>query len=200
MSEPATRLADRPSVAEIFRAFFVIGLTSFGGGIVAYLRDALVEKRRWVDDDEFLAALEIGQTLPGLNGTNIAVIVGRKLRGPSGAIAAACGILLPGAVIVMLLGVIYLKLRHNPHVAAVLAGVSAAAVGLLLQVTLRIGKAQLRVFRDLLLIVVVFVLVGVFHLSLLVALIFIAPIAIYLHRPMPHTGTSAGPESQSKAP
>lgn len=90
----------------IFLAFAKIGATSFGGGIVAYLRDALVEEHQWVDDDEFLAALEIGQTLPGLNATNIAVIVGRKLHGAPGATAAALGMLLPGTLAVMVLGVL----------------------------------------------------------------------------------------------
>lgn len=177
------------SLRKIFLAFAKIGATSFGGGIVAYLRDALVEEHQWVDDDEFLAALEIGQTLPGLNATNIAVIVGRKLRGAPGATAAALGMLLPGTLAVMVLGVLYIKFRHNPHVAAVLAGVAAAAVGLLLQVTLKIGKKQFLSLRDLCFLIPVFILVGVFHVSLLVTLVLVAPLAIWIHRPQPK-GTS----------
>ena len=55
------------SLGRIFRVFALIGVTSFGGGIVAYLRRALVEKEKWLDDEEFMAALEISQTLPGLD-------------------------------------------------------------------------------------------------------------------------------------
>ncbi|MFY8267935.1 MAG: chromate transporter, partial [Terrimicrobiaceae bacterium] len=58
-------MSDAPSPAAIFLAFARIGITSFGGGLVAYLRDALVDEKKWMDHDEFLAALEIGQTLPG---------------------------------------------------------------------------------------------------------------------------------------
>ncbi|MBJ7391417.1 MAG: chromate transporter [Chthoniobacterales bacterium] len=173
----------RVSLGKLFSVFALIGLTSFGGGIVAYLRRALVDKEKWLDEDGFMAALEISQTLPGLNSTNMSVIVGRRLRGAAGALAATLGMILPGAVIVTGLGFAYVALRHDPKVAVVLTGVAAAAVGLLLQVTLKIGWKQLISPRDLALVVVVFVLVGIFHVSLLVTLVAVAPLAIWMHRP-----------------
>jgi chromate transporter len=111
------------------------------------------------------------------------VIVGRKLRGPAGALVATLGMILPGAVIVTALGFTYVALRHDPKVAVVLTGVAAAAVGLLVQVTLKIGWKQLIRPQDLIFVVVVFVLVGIFHVSLLVTLIAVAPLAIWVHRP-----------------
>jgi chromate transporter len=182
MSEAAV---PRVTLAKLFGVFALIGVTSFGGGIVAYLRHALVEKERWLDGEEFMAALEISQTLPGLNSTNMSVIVGRKMRGAIGALVATVGMILPGAVMVTALGFAYVALRHDPKVAVVLTGVAAAAVGLLLQVTLKIGWKQLIRVKDLMLVVVVFMLVGVFHVSLLVTLITIAPLAIWLNRPGP---------------
>jgi len=175
--------APRVSLGKLFSVFALIGVTSFGGGIVAYLRRALVDKEKWLDEDGFMAALEISQTLPGLNSTNMSVIVGRRLRGAAGALAATLGMILPGAVIVTGLGFAYVALRHDPKVAVVLTGVAAAAVGLLLQVTLKIGWKQLISPRDLVLVVVVFVLVGIFHVSLLVTLVAVAPLAIWMHRP-----------------
>jgi chromate transporter len=173
----------RVSLGKLFSVFALIGVTSFGGGIVAYLRRSLVEKEKWLNEDGFMAALEIAQTLPGLNSTNMSVIVGRKLRGPAGALVATLGMILPGAVIVTALGFAYVALRHDPKVAVMLTGVAAAAVGLLLQVTLKIGWKQLIRPQDLIFVVVVFVLVGIFHVSLLVTLIAVAPLAIWMHRP-----------------
>ena len=175
--------AQRVSLGKLFSVFALIGVTSFGGGIVAYLRRSLVEKEKWLNEDGFMAALEIAQTLPGLNSTNMSVIVGRKLRGPAGALVATLGMILPGAVIVTALGFAYVALRHDPKVAVMLTGVAAAAVGLLLQVTLKIGWKQLIRPQDLVFVVVVFVLVGIFHVSLLVTLIAVAPLAIWMHRP-----------------
>jgi chromate transporter len=175
--------APRVSLGKLFSVFALIGVTSFGGGIVAYLRRSLVEKEKWLNEDGFMAALEIAQTLPGLNSTNMSVIVGRKLRGPAGALVATLGMILPGAVIVTALGFAYVALRHDPKVAVMLTGVAAAAVGLLLQVTLKIGWKQLIRPQDLVFVVVVFVLVGIFHVSLLVTLLAVAPLAVWMHRP-----------------
>ena len=174
---------NKPTCPEIFRAFFRIGVTSFGGGLVAYLRDEIVTKKGWMTPDDFLAALEIGQTLPGLNSVNVAIIVGRRLAGARGAIAAATGLVIPGAVILVILGLLYVRFRDNRDVAAALAGIAAAAVGLLLQVTLKIGAKQFLNPLDLVFVLLTFVLVGLYHVSLPVALFLIAPFAIILRRP-----------------
>ncbi len=187
MSEP---VLPRVTLGKLFGVFALIGVTSFGGGIVAYLRHALVEKEKWLDEDGFMGALEIAQTLPGLNSTNMSVIVGRKLRGAVGAVVATLGMVLPGAVIVTALGFAYVAFRGNAQVAVVLTGVAAAAVGLLLQVTLKIGWKQLIRPRDLMFVVLVFVMVGLFHISLLVTLLTVAPVAIWLNRPGQEKGAA----------
>lgn len=178
---PATSSA--PTVLHIFAAFAKIGVTSFGGGLVAYLRDALVEEKKWMSEEEFLAALEIGQTLPGLNSVNVAIIAGRHMAGPMGSIAAATGIILPGVAVLILLGVLYDRFRHDPDVAAALAGVAAAAVGLLLQVTLKIGAKQFTNLRDVFFVVATFILVALLHVSLPAVLFLVAPLAVILCRP-----------------
>ena len=83
------------SIWEIFLEFLIIGATSFGG-VVPYLRGNLVNKRHWIDDKEFVEMLSISQSLPGLNATNMAVLVGEKLHGWLGSVVAIVGICLPG--------------------------------------------------------------------------------------------------------
>ena len=177
------KASNPPTLAQIFTAFARIGATSFGGGLVAYLRDALVDEKKWMDEEEFLAALEIGQTLPGLNSVNVSIIAGRHLAGPMGAVSAATGIILPGVLALVVLGLLYDRFRHNPEVAAALAGVAAAAVGLLLQVTLKIGAKQFSNLKDLFFVVATFVMVAFFHVSLPTVLFLVAPVAIILCRP-----------------
>jgi chromate transporter len=172
----------------LFRVFFFIGATSFGGGVVAYLREHLVERRRWIEEDQFLAALEIGDSVPGLNATNVAVIVGSHLRGLAGAIVAAIGIALPGAIVVSVLGVLYARYKDDPDVDAILNGVGAAAVGLILAVTLQIGGRALKRWQDFAILLPTFVLVGLLHVSLLPVLVVLAPIAIRMNRPEQTTG------------
>ena len=77
-----------PSLWALFREFLVIGAVSFGGGIIAYERILLVDKRKWLSDDEFMATLAISQTTPGLISVNMALIAGDRLRGLLGATGA----------------------------------------------------------------------------------------------------------------
>jgi len=80
VASPDAGAANRVPVVHIFRAFLTIGATSFGGAI-PYLRDSLVVRERWLEDPEFVEMLSISQSLPGLNATNMAVLVGQKLGG-----------------------------------------------------------------------------------------------------------------------
>ena len=86
-----------PSLWRVFRVFFLLGATSIGGGVVGYLRSGLVVRQRWLDDPTFVELLSISQTLPGLNATNMSILVGDRLRGTPGALLAALGMCLPGA-------------------------------------------------------------------------------------------------------
>ena len=186
-SEAAASAPTPVSLGELFRTFLVIGATSFGGGVVAYLRENLVTGRRWLDDQEFLAALEISQTLPGLNATNMSIIVGEKLCGVPGAIIAFLGMTLPGTLVIFVLGVLYGQHGDNPSVTCILNGVGAAAVGLLLSVTVQIGRKELAGVQDFILVGLTIIAVSFIHLSLLTVLLTIGAAAVWLYRP----GTTA---------
>ncbi len=187
MSDPLPPVRPRPEAGlwEIFATFFLIGATSFGGGVVAYLRNALVTKKGWLDDEEFMSALEISQALPGLNATNMSVIVGDRLHGPLGAVAGFLGMTLPGGTFILTLGVFYASNHGNENIEAVLKGVAAASVGLLLAVTMQIGHKQLEHALDLSLVLLTLVLVSFLHISLVIVLLTVAPLAIWLYRPHP---------------
>src|SRR6185295_14051642 len=75
---PSEATRPRVGLGEIFRDFLLMGATSFGGGVVAYLHENLVTGKAWVDEEEFLSALEISQTLPGLNAINMSILVGDR--------------------------------------------------------------------------------------------------------------------------
>jgi chromate transporter len=188
MNEPQR---DAISIRSIFTTFLIAGAISFGGGVVAYLRQYLVEGNRWVDDDEFLDALELSETLPGLNSINLGVIIGDRLRGVRGAAAAVMGLTLPGAVVVMVLGALWDQHRHNPHINWFLVGVAAAAVGLLFTVTLQLGHKQLSHVADVIFIVATFAAVSMLKLSLLTVLVAIGGAAILYYRPRDASSASA---------
>lgn len=156
---------------------------SFGGGAVAYLREYLVREEGWLDDEGFLGAMEISETLPGLNAVNMAIIMGDNLRGIAGAVVSVMGMLLPGGVVVMILGILWQSNHSNPDVKWFLLGIAAAAVGLLSAVTLQIGRRQFRQLPDIAIIFVTFFAVSFLKLPLVVVLLTLGPISIWLYRP-----------------
>ncbi len=172
-----------PSLKDLFVQFFIIGAVSFGGGIIAYERILLVEKRKWLSADEFMAYLAISQTMPGLNSVNLAVISGDHLRGAIGAITASLGLILPGSIFVLLAGIIYASAADHPLVNYVLAGIAAAATGLLAAITYKIGSDHWKHLQSLLIIICTFFLMSVVKLSLPYVILIMAPISIYLYRP-----------------
>jgi chromate transporter len=173
----------RVSLGSIFWTFLVIGATSFGGGMVAYLREMLVSRRRWLGDEDFITALEIGQTLPGLNSTNISIIVGDSLRGIPGAVAAFLGIILPGTSVLLTVGVLYGLQSESPAFVAVLDGAGAAAVGLLVAVTFQVGRKEVTGVVDVLLVLVTVVAVSVLHVALPIVLATVGAAAVWVYRP-----------------
>ena len=174
----------RVPLSTIFLKFLVIGAVSFGGGIVAYLQRMLVEDTKWLTADEFLASLEISQTMPGLNATNMSVLVGDRLRGPIGAVVATLGMVLPGAFFVFFVGLAASEIhRSTPIGHAALKGVSAGAVGLLAAIALKTGKKQLLNPVDAVLVALTFAFMTIWKLPLFVILLTLAPIGIFLYRP-----------------
>ena len=172
-----------PSLWSIFIEFLLLGSVSFGGGIIAYERILLIEKRKWLSADEFMATLAISQTMPGLNSVNIAVLTGDRLRGFWGALAAAIGLILPGGLFVLIAGVAYSEGEDHALVNLILAGIAACATGLLAATTYKIGTLRFRQFKSLLIIIATFVLMSIFKLSLISVLLIMAPIALFLYRP-----------------
>jgi chromate transporter len=173
------------SVTEIFLAFLTIGATSFGGGAVAYLRASLVTKNQWLDDKSFVELFSISQSLPGLNTTNMAILAGDRLRGWMGAVAAVVGVILPGAILMTLAGLVYGMGGSRPLVTAGLKGVAAAATGLLLATFLQLARKTLRGWLDVVFIAIAVIAVNWFHVSVLYALLGIATLATLAYRPRP---------------
>lgn len=180
------RPTEKVSLLALFIEFLLIGAVSFGGGIVAYEKILLTEKKKWLSQDEFMAALAISQTMPGLNSVNLAILAGDKLRGTAGAFVAMLGLILPGSLFVMIAGYAYKEGQDHPIVDLLLAGIAAAATGLLAAITYKLGLDLFKQIRPLLIIVATFILMSVLHLSLVVVLLIMVPIALVIYRPRGH--------------
>jgi chromate transporter len=170
------------TIWQIFLEFLIIGATSFGG-VVPYLRGSLVTKKKWLDDKEFVEMLSISQSLPGLNATNMAVLVGEKLNGMMGSIVAVLGICLPGGALMYAVGIFYRLHGDHAWTTAALKGVAAAAVGLILSTVVNLSKKALVRKFDFFFVAATVLAVNRLHWSVPRALIVVGIISILYHRP-----------------
>jgi chromate transporter len=181
----------KPSQAEIFLTFLQIGAISFGGGVVAYLRNSLVREKKWFDDNEFLELTSISNTLPGLNATNIAILAGDRLGGPLGATGALIGICFPAFLFMTGAGIVYSQHSARPLTTAALRGVAAAATGLIAATWFQIGKKSLKGFYDALFVLAAILGITYFKLSVPIVLLAVGSLAIFAARPRTKRETPA---------
>jgi chromate transporter len=125
------------SLVALFAAFLQVSLCGFGGGLV-WVRRMVVDKQRWLDERDFADILSLCQFLPGPNVASITVCVGSRLRGPTGAAAALAGFIVVPWSIGFSLGVLLLEYAQHPLIRNILAGVSAAAAGLMIGTGVRL--------------------------------------------------------------
>jgi chromate transporter len=177
LSPAASDRPPAPPAFQIFLTFLLIGATSFGGGAVAHIRNNIVARRRWIDDRSFVELLTISQSLPGLITANMAMLIGDRLAGTLGAVAALVGVCLPGALLMMAVGLMFQAERQRPLVEAALGGVAPAAVGMLLATTLKIARSSLSRVGDLMFVLLTVVCVNRLHLSVPRALVSIGVLA-----------------------
>lgn len=173
----------KASVWDVFITFLIIGATSFGGGVVAYLRNALVTKKKWLDDQHFLELMSLSNTLPGLNATNMSILAGDRIAGTFGSIVAMLGMCLPGFVFMTIAGALYGMHGDRPLVNAALRGVAAAAVGLIAATWYSIGKKTVKNFYDALFILLAVLGINHFKLSVPTVLLALGALSIIVHRP-----------------
>src|SRR6185437_14022188 len=121
----------------LFTAFLRVSLCGFGGGLV-WARRMVVERQRWLDEEDFADLLSLCQFMPGPNIASITVCVGAKLRGAPGAAAALAGFILIPWIVGFAIGVTILGYAHHPMLRSILSGVSAAAAGLLIATGIRL--------------------------------------------------------------
>lgn len=142
--------SEHPTFGESVRVFARIGLLSFGGpaGQIALMHDELVDKHRWVEEPQFLHALNFCHLLPGPEAQQLATYIGWRLHGLRGGLMAGTLFLLPGVAIIMALSMLYVAAAGLDWFAALFLGIKAAVLAVVVQALIRIaGRALDTAFK-----------------------------------------------------
>ncbi|MGD0431985.1 MAG: chromate transporter [Acetobacteraceae bacterium] len=161
--------------------FASIGLSSFGGGLTAWVRREAVQRRGWLDDQQFLSGYALSQLVPGATNVNLAVFIGTQMRGAPGAVACFAGLMAAPFVIILVLGAIYFGMRGMPGGTALsvaLSGMGAVAIGLNLGTGIRLARGGIRRVIPALITATVALSVGVLGFSLIKVLPVMIPVSL----------------------
>lgn len=128
------------SLADLFWSFSLLALQGFGGVLVVVQRE-LVEKKKWLDEQEFVEDWAVAQILPGPNVVNLSLIIGDRYFGFRGAMAALAGMLCFPTMVILVLAVVFAGIADKPEVQGALRGMGAVTAGLITATALKLSKA-----------------------------------------------------------
>ena len=139
-------LAPLPTLAEATAVWLRIGCLSFGGAAaqIAMLHKVVVEEKRWVEERRFLDALNYCTLLPGPEAQQLATYLGFILHGVRGGVLAGLLFVIPGALVMMALCLLYVLGGNLTLVAGLFFGIKAAVIAIVIEALLKIGKRALR--------------------------------------------------------
>jgi chromate transporter len=179
------------TLLELFLLFSRLGLSSFGGNVSAWVHREFVQRRQLIGEAEFVAALGLCRIMPGATVVNLAVVIGRQLRGAAGAAAAVLGLLLGPSLAVLAFAIIYRRFADVAAFHAALQGAAAASVGLIIAMGVSIGAHVLGIGSKpspgaaarataLAAIAATFILIGVARFPMVPTILCLAPVSIAL--------------------
>lgn len=128
------------SLSDLFISFTVLALQGFGG-VLAVAQRELVERKRWMTNEEFVEEWAVAQIMPGPNIINLCIMIGGRHFGRRGALAALAGMLLAPLLILLLIALLYARYASHPGVVGALRGMGAVAAGLIVATGLKLFPA-----------------------------------------------------------
>ena len=152
-----------------WQAFYVwlrIGLLSFGGPAaqIALMHREIVDVQKWLSEKQFLNALSFCMLLPGPEAMQLATYAGWRMHGIAGGLLAGLLFVLPGALVILALALIYALYGNLPTVSALFLGVKAAVIVIVVEALLRVARRALHLPEHWLVAALAFV--GIFFLAL----------------------------------
>ena len=166
----------------LYFSFAKIGTFTIGGGLamMPMMQSELIEKRKWITDEELIDYYAVGQSTPGIVAVNVATFVGYKQMGIIGGIFATLGMVTPSLVIIMILAGLINSINDYPVVKKALKGINVAVAALLTSTIINFMKKTIKKFTNAIFMMISFLLVFVFKLPSFWIILFALLIGVVL--------------------
>ena len=128
---------------DIFWSFFKVGTFTVGGGyaMIPLMQRELVERHRWITDEEFHDWVAVSQAMPGVFAVNMAASVGNRLRGLRGSVVAIVGNIMMPVLFILLIALFFQTMRGNIVVQRIFLGLRPAVVALIAAPVFNMAKS-----------------------------------------------------------
>ena len=166
----------------LYFSFAKIGTFTIGGGLamMPMMQSELIEKRKWITDEELIDYYAVGQSTPGIVAVNVATFVGYKQMGIIGGIFATLGMVSPSLVIIMILASLINSINDFPIIQKALKGINVAVAALLTSTIINFMKKTIKKFTNAIFMMISFLLVFVFKLPSFWIILFALLIGVVL--------------------
>ena len=185
---------------DLFLTFFKIGLFTFGGGyaMIPLIHTELVEKRKWIEDQEIVDVLALAQTVPGAVAINAATLIGKRLVGNRGGLVATFGVVLPSFLVITIIAAFFSHFQDEPVVKAAFQGIRPAVAALMVLAVWKVGKTSIQDALGWIIAIISFILVVFFSVHAIFAILGAAALGIILHFLFPHVSAKMLAKAEHK--
>lgn len=152
---------------DMFLTFFKIGAFTFGGGfaMIPIIQKEVVDKKKWIKDEEFIDTISIAQSSPGPIAVNSSIFVGYKISGFPGALVCTMGTVLPSFMIILVIAVFFKQFTNNPIFEKIFLGIRPVVVALIFSAVYKlITKAHLS-YKDLTIAIIATLTIVIFKIT-----------------------------------
>ncbi len=167
-TKQATKVTLKEKLKKLFGLYFSfakIGTFTIGGGLamMPMMQKELVDKKKWITEEELIDYYAVGQSTPGIIAANVATFVGYKQCGIIGGIVATLGMVTPSLLIIMILANFINSISDYPMVQKALNGINVAVAALLTSVIVRFAQKTIKNVWNALFMGIAFILIFFFH-------------------------------------
>ncbi|WP_053955964.1 chromate transporter [Inediibacterium massiliense] len=131
------------SLMRMFLIFIKIGTFTLGGGyaMIPLIQKEIVEKNKWIEEEEFIDIIALSQTVPGALAINVSTYIGYRLFGVWGGVIGCLGTMLPSVIIILIVATFFTQFQKLPLTQAIFKGIRPAVVALIVVAVMKLSKS-----------------------------------------------------------
>lgn len=174
---------DRHFYWTLFLSTFTLSAFTFGGGyvIVPLMQKKFAEELKWIEEDEMLDLVAIGQSAPGPIAINTSILVGYRMAGFRGALLTILGTVLPPLIIISIISYFYIAFRDNRIIKALLLGMQAGVAAIIVDVVIDMAS---KIFKNkhvlpIIVMILAFIAAAIFNVNIMIILVICGIIGAY---------------------